>query len=232
MERLGAQDLSMVLPEEFGWPQDIGALGILDGSHLPEAGGRFPIEAVRERIGCRLHLQPRFRQLLYTPRRGLGWPLWVDAPAFDIADHVGLFACGAPAGEAQLLVAGEELWRRRLDRSRPLWQMWFLPGLAEGRVGLVMKVHHAIADGVAGVAAFGAFLDLSADAQAPPPPPWTPTRLPSGRELLRGNLHRRMTGFQGSCADWPARPAPCAGSGARGLRHARCSPRGVPPGPA
>jgi diacylglycerol O-acyltransferase / wax synthase len=197
MERLGAQDLSMVLPDDFGWPQDIGALGILDGSHLPEAGGRFPIEAVRERIGSRLHLQPRFRQLLYTPRRGLGWPLWVDAPAFDIADHVGLFACGAPAGEAQLLAAGEELWRRRLDRSRPLWQMWFLPGLAEGRVGLVMKVHHAIADGVAGVAAFGAFLDLSAGAPAPAPPPWTPVPVPSGRDLLRDNLRRRVHGFQG-----------------------------------
>jgi diacylglycerol O-acyltransferase / wax synthase len=96
MERLGAQDLSMVLPEEFGWPQDIGALGILDGSHLLEAGGRFPIEAVRERIGRRLHLLARFRQLLYTPRRGLGWPLWVDAPAFNIADHVAVFPRGAP----------------------------------------------------------------------------------------------------------------------------------------
>src|SRR5262249_46131461 len=73
MERLGAQDLSMVLPEEFGWPQDTGALGILDGAGLLEPGGRFPIEAVRERIGRRLHLLPRFRQLLYTPRRGLGW---------------------------------------------------------------------------------------------------------------------------------------------------------------
>jgi hypothetical protein len=196
MERLGAQDLSMVLPEEFGWPQDIGALGILDGSGLLGPNGRFPIAAVRERIGRRLYLQPRFRQLLHTPRRGLGWPLWVDASAFDIADHVAVFPCGAPR-EAQLLAAGEELWRRRLDRSRPLWQMWFLPGLAEGRVGLVMKVHHAIADGVAGVAAFGAFLDLSAGAQAPPPPPWTPTRVPCGRELLHDNLRRRVHGFRG-----------------------------------
>ena len=187
----------MVLPEEFGWPQDIGALGILDGAGLPGPGGRFPIEAVRERIGRRLYLLPRFRQLLYTPRRGLGWPLWVDAPSFNIADHVGVFALAAPAGEAQLLAACEELRQRRLDRSRPLWQMWFLPGLAEGRVGLVMKVHHAIADGVAGVAAFGAFLDLSADAQAPPPPPWTPTRVPCGRELLRDNLRRRVHGFRG-----------------------------------
>jgi diacylglycerol O-acyltransferase / wax synthase len=95
MERLGAQDLSMVLPDDFGWPQDIGALGILDGSRLLEPDGRFPIEAVREQIGRRLHLLPRFRQLLYTPPRGLGWPLWVDAPAFNIADHVGVVPRGA-----------------------------------------------------------------------------------------------------------------------------------------
>jgi diacylglycerol O-acyltransferase / wax synthase len=106
MERLGAQDLSMVLPEEFGWPQDIGALGILDGAGLPESGGRFPIEAVRERIGRRLYLLPRFRQLLYTPRRGLGWPLWVDAPAFNIADHVGIGALSY-AGQFNITVVAD-----------------------------------------------------------------------------------------------------------------------------
>jgi diacylglycerol O-acyltransferase / wax synthase len=106
MERLGAQDLSMVLPEDFGWPQDIGALGILDGSHLLEADGRFTIEAVRERIGRRLYLLPRFRQLLYTPRRGLGWPLWVDAPAFTIADHVGIGALSY-AGQFNITVVAD-----------------------------------------------------------------------------------------------------------------------------
>jgi diacylglycerol O-acyltransferase / wax synthase len=215
MERLSAQDLSMVWPEDFGWPQDIGALGILDGSRLLEPGGRFPIEVVREQIGRRLQALPRFRQLLYVPRRGLGWPLWVDAPAFDIADHVGVFPRGAPADAAELLVACEELRRRRLDRSRPLWEMWFLPGLAGARVGLFMKVHHAIADGVAGVAAFGAFLDLSADAPAPSPPPWTPAPIPSGRELLRDNLSRRMQGCQGLLSGL-AHPA----STVRGVRRA------------
>ena|SRR5689334_20060222 len=119
MERLGAQDLSMVLPEEFGWTQDVGALGILDGAWLPGPGVVSRSKAVRARIARRLYLLPRFRQLLYTPRRGLGWPLWVDAPAFTIADHVGVFALAAPAGEAQLLAACEELRQRRLDRSPP-----------------------------------------------------------------------------------------------------------------
>ncbi|HET9255210.1 MAG TPA: wax ester/triacylglycerol synthase family O-acyltransferase [Pseudonocardiaceae bacterium] len=195
MDRLSAQDLSMVWPEDFGWPQDIGALGILDGSGLLEPDGRFPIQVVREQICRRLHLLPRFRQLLYTPRWwGLGWPLWVDAPAFDIADHVAVLPVGVPAGEAQLLVACEELRRRRLDRSRPLWQMWFLPGLADARVGLFMKLHHAIADGVAGVAAFGALLDLSADAPAPSPPAWAPARFPTAGELFGDNLRRKIHG--------------------------------------
>jgi hypothetical protein len=76
----------------------------------------------------------RFRQLLYVPRPGLGRPLWGDAPAFDLADHVRVVPVPAPGDEAVLLRAAEQLRRVRLDRSRPLWQMWLLPGLPEGRV--------------------------------------------------------------------------------------------------
>ncbi|HET9973132.1 MAG TPA: wax ester/triacylglycerol synthase domain-containing protein, partial [Streptosporangiaceae bacterium] len=89
-------------------------------------------------------------QLLYIPRRGLGGPLWVDAPAFDLSDHVRVVPLPAPGDEAALLLATEQLRRRRLDRSRPLWQMCFLPGLPENRVGMFVKMHHAIADGIAG----------------------------------------------------------------------------------
>jgi WS/DGAT/MGAT family acyltransferase len=199
MERLSAQDLSMVWPEDFGWPQDIGALAILDGKRVSGGGGRFPIEAVRDQISRRLHPLPRFRQRLYMPRWGLGWPLWVDDPTFDIAEHVNVFPHDV-ADEAELLVACEQLRRQQLDRSRPLWQMWFLPGLADGRAGLFMKLHHAIADGVAGVAAFGAFLDLSPGTPAPSPPPWTPAPLPSGRQLFGDNLHRRMQEGRGTLA--------------------------------
>jgi diacylglycerol O-acyltransferase / wax synthase len=93
MERLSADDLFTLWWDDFGWPGDIGALAILDGTSLLDPGGRFRIEAVRAVIGARLHLLPRFRQLLYRPPRGLGWPLWVDAPSFELADHVGSFRC-------------------------------------------------------------------------------------------------------------------------------------------
>jgi diacylglycerol O-acyltransferase / wax synthase len=192
MERLNAQDLMMLWPEELGWSQDIGALVILDGGRLLDADGRFRIEAARDQIARRLHLVPRFRQLLHRPRFGLGWPLWVDAPSVDLSHHVGVLPLTAPADEAQLLLAVEELRQRRLDRSRPLWEMWFLPGLPDGRVGLFMKLHHAIADGVAGVAALGAFVDLVPDPPRASTPPWTPAPMPSTRALLFDNVRRRL----------------------------------------
>jgi diacylglycerol O-acyltransferase / wax synthase len=192
MERLGAQDLMTLWPEELGWSQDIGALVILDGRGLLDADGRFLIEKAREVIGGRLHLVPRFRQLLYRPAFGLGWPLWIDASSVDIAEHVRVFPLGAPADESRLLLACEELRRRRLNRSRPLWEMWFLPGLPDGRVGLLMKLHHAIADGVAGVAALVAFVDLVPDPPGTSATPWTPAPMPSTRALLADNLRRRL----------------------------------------
>jgi WS/DGAT/MGAT family acyltransferase len=192
VERLSAQDLMMLWPEELGWSQDIGALVVLDGGRLLDAEGRLAIERVRDRIAERLQLVPRFRQLLYRPGFGLGWPLWVDAPSFDLAEHVRVRPLEVPADEAQLLLACEELRHRRLNQSRPLWEMWFLPGLPDERVGLFMKVHHAIADGMAGVAALGAFVDLDAD---PPPssaPPWTPAPMPTAGELLADNLRSHL----------------------------------------
>ena len=195
MERLNAQDLLMLWPDDLGWPEDIGALAVLDGTGLLDPDGRLRIEAVRAQIEQRLHLLPRFRQLLYRPRLGLGWPLWVDAPSFDLADHVRVLPLAAPGDQARLLLACEELRRRRLEPARPLWEVWFLPGLPAGRVGLFLKMHHAMADGVAGVAAFGALLDLTADATAPAAPPWTPAPVPSAGQLLHDNLRRRVQGL-------------------------------------
>jgi diacylglycerol O-acyltransferase / wax synthase len=197
VDRLTAQDLSTLWPDDVGWPQDIGALAVLDGSKLIDADGQLRIQRVREAIGSRLHLVPRFRQVLHIPRRGLGWPLWVDAHGFDIADHVRVRWIPPPGDQTQLLLTTERLRRQRLDRSRPLWEMWLLPGLAGGRVGLYLKVHHAIADGVAGVSTLGAFLDATPAPEpvAHPAPTWTPAPLPTSRELLSDNLQRRADAF-------------------------------------
>lgn len=195
----------MLWPDET-WPQDIGALAILDGRGLLEPSGRFRIEAVREAVEGRLHLVPRFRQLLLVPPRRLGGPLWVDAPAFDIQEHVRLLPLPAPGDDLQLLLATERLRRRRLNRSRPLWEMWFLTGLPDGRVGLYVRTHHVIGDGVAGVATLGTFLDAVPDADVAPGPPWMPAPWPATRELFEDNLRHRV-GRLGRALSKVLRPA-------------------------
>lgn len=190
IERLTPEDEVMLWPDRL-WPQDIGALVILDGRGLFDLDGRFRIEEARAVVASRLHLQPRFRQLLYVPPHEQGGPLWVDAPAFDLAQHVEVLSVPAPGGEAELARLAEELVGRRLDRSRPLWQMWFLTGLADGRVGWFVKVHHCIADGIAGVATFGSFLDASRDVNTTSPQPWAPAPAPTTAALLEESVQRR-----------------------------------------
>jgi WS/DGAT/MGAT family acyltransferase len=211
LERLTAQDLLMLLADDFGWSEDIGVLAILDGARLVDGDGRVRVDEVRRRLEPRLHLVPRFRQLLYRPRWGLGWPLWVDARTFDLADHVRIHPLPPPGDEAALLAACAQLYRRRLDTTRPLWEAWLLPGLPERRMGLFLRVHHTMVDGVAGMAALGALLDLDADAPIPVAPPWTPDSVPTAGELFRDNLRRRLRGL---------------GRGLSGLAHPRRPRRG------
>jgi len=191
LERLTASDLFLLLWDDYGWCTDIGGLAILDGNNLLDGDGEVRIEAVRRRLEPRVHMVPRLRQRLLRPGLGLGWPLWVDAASFDIAEHVRVHPVAAPGDEAQLLRACEELARQRLDPAQRLWELWLLPGLRERRVGALLRMHHALADGAAAMAAFGALLDLVDDAPSPVAPPWTPSPLPARAELLRDNLRRR-----------------------------------------
>lgn len=195
IERLSSSDEIMLWPDE-AWPQEIGALAILDGAPLFETDGRFRIEHVRDVIASRLGRVPRLRQLLYVPPPRLGGPLWIDDPAFDIAAHVNSAPVGAPGDEAALLRAVEDLRLRRLDRARPLWELWLLTGMPERRVGMFVRIHHSVADGMAGVATLATLLDLEADAPLTPPEPWTAAARPADDELYADARHRRAQAWR------------------------------------
>src|SRR6266511_2330510 len=197
IDRLTALDQLMLRASKI-WPQDIGALMLLDGTTLLEPSGRFRIKAVREAIVSRLQLVPRFRQLVDVPRRGLGGPLWVDAPSFDLSEHVRVLPLPAGTGEAELLLAIERLRSKRLDPSRPLWEMWFLTCLPNKQIALFVKLHHAIADGMAAMATVAALLDTVPDTPTAPARPWTPMRPPSAREFFADNLLRHLERLVGA----------------------------------
>ncbi len=122
------------------------------GPQQPAGGDPRAAEA---RIEARLHLAPRLRQVLHQPGLGLGPALWLDDAGFDIDQHILTGAIAPPGDEASLLDTCAELNQRPLDRSRPLWELWLLKGLASGNVGMLLRLHHVVADGTAALALFG-----------------------------------------------------------------------------
>ena len=183
-----------------GCPQHVAILAVAEGGPLHDPDGRLRVDAVRQELAGRLQLVPRLRQRVLWPRVGQGLPLWVDDPAFDLANHVRTVQVPAPGGQRELLGLCDELCLRLLDRARPLWELWLVTGLAQGRVGLVLKLHHTLADGLAAVQLAGLLLDGTADAPSPAPPPWQPRPAPSGWALLADNLRGRSAALAAALA--------------------------------
>jgi WS/DGAT/MGAT family acyltransferase len=194
IERLSPLDRFMLRVSRI-WPQDIGALAILDAAPLADPTGRFRLDAARAAIGERLHLVPRFRQVIVVPRRGCGPPFWADAREFDLSAHVHELPLEPPGGEAELLAAVERLRRLPLEPSRPLWEMWFITGLPNGSVAWYAKLNHVMGDGMAAMTTIAALLASEPLAPSGTPPAWRPRRLPLGSELVADNLRRRIDGL-------------------------------------
>jgi WS/DGAT/MGAT family acyltransferase len=195
LERVSPLDVSNLRVEERGLPMHVAALAVVEEAPLLDASGQLRLDRLRDHLDQRLHLAPRLRQVLYFPRLGLGPPAWVDHAGFDIREHVRTRAVAAPGDEAALLEVCAELNEPPLDRSRPLWELWVLTGRAGGQVGLLVRFHHVLADGIAALAMIGALLDPSPTALAPVAPPWAPRPAPGARALLVDNLHRRAAGI-------------------------------------
>jgi WS/DGAT/MGAT family acyltransferase len=121
-----------------------------------------------------------------------GGPLWVDDGAFEIGHHVFEEPVSAPGSDAKLLEAATRVYQRLLDPRRPLWELWFLTGAGNGRIGVLLKLHHAVADGSAAVSVMASLFDVEPDAPDPVTAPWTPKPIPTGWSLLADSLSTRM----------------------------------------
>ncbi|MCU7730497.1 WS/DGAT domain-containing protein [Actinoplanes sp. KI2] len=154
VDRLTALD-RLMLSAGRRWPQEIGALALLDGTSLFDPAGELRVDAIREAMASRLDLVPRLRQVVQTSRGG---PRWTDAPRFDLAEHVVVRPLPYGTVEAGLPAVAERLYGERLDPARPLWRIWLLPGLPDRRVAMIVRLHHVIADGVAAMMTVTALL--------------------------------------------------------------------------
>jgi diacylglycerol O-acyltransferase len=198
-QRLSVQDAGFLSLEHPGLPQHVAILAVAEGEPLHDPDGRLRVDAIRQQLAGRLQLVPRLRQRVLCPPVGQGLPLWVDDPAFDLANHVRTIHLPAPGGQRELLGLCDQLCLRLLDRARPLWELWLVTGLVGGQVGLVLKLHHSLADGRAAVQIAGLLLDSTANAPNPAAP-WQPRPAPSGWALLADNLRWRNAALAAALA--------------------------------
>jgi WS/DGAT/MGAT family acyltransferase len=193
LERLTALDASFLHHESATSHMHVGAVMILEGPPPP-------FDEFLDSLRTRLHLVPRYRQKLSFPPIESGRPLWVDDPNFQLEYHVRQTALPAPGSEEQLMLLAARIFSQQLDRSRPLWEMWLVEGLEDGRCAVISKTHHAVIDGVSGVDIGQVMFDVGpvpAEIEHPTGEPWIPRREPSAGELLAtGVLGIARTGIE------------------------------------
>ncbi len=142
---------------------------------------------IRRAIEQRLHLVPQLRRRVVGVPLGLHHPVWVDDPEFELDDHLRRVSLSAPGGSRELDDLVADVVSRPLELDRPLWEMVVAEGLAEGRMAVIAKLHHAILDGVSGATLLASFLDLGPRGRPleMPTAPWQPPPLPTPAALLK-----------------------------------------------
>ncbi len=181
MERLTGLDAGFLYMETPSQHMHTLKVAVLDPSTV---SGGYSFDRVGADLERRLHLVPAFRRRIVEVPFGLHHPVWIEDPHFDLRAHVHRAVLPAPGGQKELDDLMSEVVSTPLDRSRPLWDLWVVEGLAEGHVAFVAKIHHCLADGVKAAELLATVLDAAPDAPEPERHEWHPEPMPSKRRLI------------------------------------------------
>jgi diacylglycerol O-acyltransferase / wax synthase len=157
-ERLSSLDLSFLCLEGPDTPMHLGAVLILRPGAHADGAQRLTV-ALRRRVASTPRLRRRLASVAFPP----GAAAWVEDPDFDPVAHVQQGSLPAPGGRDELAARAAELLAIPLQRSRPLWELHVLDGLADGSVAVLAKIHHALADGLRAIGLGFALFDDASD---------------------------------------------------------------------
>ena len=184
MQTMSPLDASFLHIEDAVTHMHIGSVGIFEG---PAPG---PGE-VRSAIAGRLPLVPRYRQKVRFVPLALGRPTWVDDPHFNLDYHVRRTGLPAPGGDEELRNLVGRVMSQQLDRSKPLWEMWIVEGLDDGRWALISKTHHCMVDGVSATDLLSVILSNERDPESADADAWAPGSEPNSAALVAHSLAGR-----------------------------------------
>jgi diacylglycerol O-acyltransferase len=180
LDRLSSLDASFLYLETSAMHMHVAGVSVF----APRADGPLTYDDVEAVVRGRIHLAPRLRQRVVPVPFGLDRPLWADDPRFDLDFHLRRSALPSPGGSFQLERAVGRVLSRPLDRTKPLWELYVFEGLASDRTAVLLKMHHALADGISGMLIASALFDLAPDAPVGEERSWQPEPSPSDRELV------------------------------------------------
>jgi WS/DGAT/MGAT family acyltransferase len=195
--RLTALDATFLEIEDENVHMHVGAISIFEGGELLREDGGLDFRRIRRIAEPGLSRNRRFRQRLETVPL-LGHPVWVDDARFNLDYHLRHTALPEPGDERQLKRLFARVMSQKLDEHKPLWEMWFVEGLAGHRFAVVTKVHHCMIDGVSGAELVAMLMDPEAEADARraeeegmPARPFLPRPAPTPLALLADEARRR-----------------------------------------
>lgn len=186
MERMSGADALMIYLDRAEAYNHTIKLQILDPSDDPEG---WSWQRFKRTMASRVGLVPRLRQRYLRVPLGINHPVWVDDPAFDIDYHLRRVGCPAPGTEVELCELVCELYAHPLDHSRPLWQIWVVEGLVDGRIAVLLLIHHALTDGIGILRMLNNFWQVRPESmELADPGVWNPPPLPTKRRLFFDGL--------------------------------------------
>jgi diacylglycerol O-acyltransferase len=183
VERLTGLDASFLYLEKPGVHMHVAGLSIFGPR---EDGTYLTYDDVERVVEARLRLAPRLRRKLLAVPGNLSRPVWVDDDRFDLDFHLRHASVPSPGGRFELERAVGRVLSRPLDRTKPLWELYVFEDLAEDRTAVLLKLHHAMADGIGGMMIASALFDLAPDAPlGSPEEVWSPEPAPPFQDLIR-----------------------------------------------
>ncbi len=178
-DRLSSLDTSFLNLEDAATPMHVGSVMVFDAP-----SGGFDYESLVTLISQRIAHVPRYRQRIKTVPGGLANPVWVDDTHFDMSYHVRRSALPRPGSDEQLEELVARIQPRPLDRSRPMWEVYLVEGLAENRFAIITKTHHSLVDGISAVDIGNVLVDGNPTASEGVLTKWRARPEPSGAELV------------------------------------------------
>ncbi len=175
-KRLSAQDASFLYFERRESPMHIGSIAVVEGT--------IDFNTFVDSIAAKIHLIPRYQQIVLPAPLNIGHPTWEWDANFDLNRHIMRVRVDEPGTDEQLFELAARLFAPMLDRNKPLWEIYLVEGLEGERTALVSKVHHCLVDGVSGIELLMIVMDVSPN---PPPPIPAPEveKEPAGPPFMR-----------------------------------------------